>query len=137
MSNTTTIREPDTIRSGDIYTTDPSVDVIERVEPTQRTAATPAARNDFKHVRDARPVVTSALAFVSVGLFVLSILMLTANVIPTATLLAFGGIAAGLIGVFIGRARTTTAWNYRLAGYAAIGSAVLATLLVVFNSLAI
>lgn len=128
MSNQTITRDPDTIRSGSTYASDPAaVDVIEIVD------AHPAHDdkvNDFTHVRDVRQVVTSGLAFLATGFFVMSIILLLLQIPSFAILTAFAGVAAGLAGAVVGRARSGKLWNYQLAGYAAIGSAALAVILI-------
>lgn len=128
MSNQTIIRDPDTIHSGSTYASDPAaVEVIEIVD----TRATNIEKtNDFTHVRDVRQIATSGLAVLSTGFFALSIIMLLLQIIPVAILMAFGGIAAGLVGVAIGRTRSYKHWGYQLASYAAIASAVLAVILI-------
>lgn len=142
MSNTIN-RDPvttDRIASGTTYASDPviaeRVEVIGVVDPATDNYAG-AQKNDFLHFRDVRSIVTGALAIVATGAFALGLILFlggAATVLGGVSL--FVGIAAGLIGVLVGRTRSHSRWAYQLAGYAAIACATLAVLSIAFTTLA-
>jgi 7-keto-8-aminopelargonate synthetase-like enzyme len=108
------------IRSGNVYTTDPYLD---------RAPESKYGRNEFLKFRDIRPIVTTSLAALATGLFVLAGAFVIGNVFNiAAAMLAIAGVGVAAAAVVVGSRRSHRNWAYQLASYIGVASAVLAVL---------